>query len=133
MADSVDTLTLEATPRRRKVRFTNVCDGTGESAVIKLDKSTFADFKGEEPRMLVIDMMKWSIQGFASVRLFWDHTTDDEIAILSGNGERSYWEDGGLKDPISAGGTGDVLLTTNGNVSGATYDIELSVRLEPAP
>jgi hypothetical protein len=34
----------------------------------------------------------------------------------------------GLKDPRSAGGTGDILLTTAGTTSGQTYDITLWLR-----
>jgi hypothetical protein len=131
MADVVDTIVLETTNRRYIARFTNVSDATGEAAVIKVDKSTLVASNGEEPRRLIVDAIKWSIQGFASVRLFFDHTTDDELAVLSGNGERSYWGEGGLKDPLSAGGAGDIVLTTNGAVTGATYDIVLNCRLAP--
>lgn len=132
MADAVDTAVLQSTTRRYVARFTNVSDATGESAVVKVDKSTLVATDGLEPYRLILDYAKWSIQGFTSVRLFFDHTTDDEIAVLgTGAGERSYWESGGLKDPLSAGGTGDVLLTTAGAASGATYDIELNFRLEP--
>lgn len=133
MADAVDTIVLEDTPRRRIVRLTNVCDGTGESAVVKVDKSALVDFRGAEPRDLIIDEIEWAIQGFTSVRLLWDHTTDDEIAVLpTGSGYRNYWSAGGLRDPRSAGGAGDVLLTTAGNTSGSTYDITLNCRLTPA-
>ena len=132
MADSVDSLVLENTPRRYVVRLTNISDGTGESAVVKVDKSGLVDFKGLEPYRLIVDYIKWSIQGFASVRLYFDHTTDDELAVLAGNGERDYCDDGGMRDPMSAGGAGDIILTTNGGASGSTYDIELNVRLEAA-
>ena len=129
--DVVDSVVLETTPAYYKVRLTNVSDGTGESAVAKIDKSGLTDKNGAEPRRLVVMYMKWSIQGFTSVRLFFDHTTDDELAVLANNGERDYSADGGFKDPGSSGGTGDILLTTAGAVSGATYDIELIVRLDP--
>lgn len=132
MADTVDTLVLQSNQRRYIARFTNVSDATGESAVVKVDKSTLVAANGLEPYRLILDYAKWSIQGFTSVRLFWDHTTDDEIAVFgTGAGERNYAENGGLYDPVSAGGTGDVLLTTAGAASGATYDIELNFRLEP--
>jgi hypothetical protein len=131
MADTVDTVVLETTPVYRKVRLLNIGDGTGESAVVKVDKSALVDTKGLEPRRLIITYVKWAIQGFASVRLNFDHTTDDEGLVLpTGSGERDYLMDGGLKDPLTAGGTGDLLLTTNGGASGSTYDIVLHVRLD---
>lgn len=133
MADTVDTVVLQSNSRRYVARFTNVSDATGETSVVKVDKSALVDVRGSEPYRLIVDYMKWSIQGFTSVRLFFDHTTDDELAVLaSGTGERSYWENGGLPDPLSAGGTGDILLTTAGAASGSTYDIEINCRLEPA-
>lgn len=130
MPDVVDTAVLESTPDRIVVRLTNVSDATGESAVVKIDKSTLVANNGLEPRDLIVDEMEWNIQGFTSVRLFWDHTTDDELAVLTGTGYRQYWSDGGLKDPRSAGGTGDIVLTTAGAASGATYDIRLNCRLQ---
>lgn len=132
MADVVDSVVLESTIQRYIVRLTNVSDATGESAVVKVDKSTLVASNGLEPRDLIIDEIEWAIQGFTSVRLFWDHTTDDEIAVLpTGSGYRQYWSDGGLKDPRSAGGAGDIVLTTAGAASGATYDIRLNCRFQP--
>lgn len=132
MADVVDTIALISGQNRRVIRITNVSDGTGESAVIKVDKSTFVGPDGvNEPGKLVIEEIQWSIQGFSSVRLFWDHTTDDEVCVLgTGNGYFNYRSVGGLVDPASAGQTGDLLLTTAGAISGATYDITISVRFK---
>lgn len=133
MPDVVDTRVLESTPRRYVARFTNVSDATGESAVVKIDKSGLVDFAGREPHRLIIDYIKWSIQGFTSVRGLFDHDTDDEAFVLgTGTGERSFWGEGGLRDPLSSGGTGDLLFTTAGATSGNTYDIVVNCRLEPA-
>lgn len=124
MADTVDTVTLFRGTTRCAVRLTNISDGTGESAVVKVDKSALAVLLGiTEPAKIIIEYMDWAIQGFASVRLHFDHTTDDEIAVLCGNGARDFTPFDGLVDPGSAGGTGDIILTTNGGGSGSTYDI----------
>lgn len=132
MADAVDTIVLETTQLYYKVRLLNISDATGESGVVKIDKSTLVANNGEEPKRLIIQEVEWSIQGFASVRLNFDHTTDDEGMVLAtGAGYRDYRPHGGLKDPLSAGGTGDLLLTTNGAASGATYDIVVTARLQP--
>lgn len=132
MADTVDTIVMYSSPRRRKIRITNISDGTGESGVVKIDKSALTGPDGTEPSKLVVEEIDWDIDGM-QVRLFWDHTTDDEIAVLSGAGYRDYTSGGkthGLVDPGSAGDTGDILLTTNAHTAGDGYDIMITVRLK---
>jgi hypothetical protein len=130
MADTVDTITQFSGKNRLLVRIANISDGTGESAVVKVDKSTLTNAYGLEPAKLIVMSIHSMIQGFSSVRLYWDHTTDDELAVLpSGIAYRDFTEAGGLADPGSTGGTGDIILTTAGAVSGATYDILLDLLL----
>lgn len=126
MADTVDTITLFAGKDKYAIRLVNISDGTGESAVVKVDKSAIAATLGiTEPSKIIVEELYWNIQGFASVRLHWDHTTDDELEVLSTSGFRDYTYFGGLVDPGSAGGTGDIILTTNGGAAGSTYSIML--------
>lgn len=126
MADAVSTRTLVNSPTRVVIEVINRSDGVGESDVVKLDKSTFTTIKGTEPGQMSLASVQWSIQGFSSVQLEWDHTTDDVIAHLAaGNGAFDYEAFGTLRDPLSSGGTGDILLTTFGAVNNATYTIIL--------
>lgn len=134
MADAVDTLVI--VPQEAElhvVRLLNRSDGTGETNVVKVDKSTLVNVNGLEPDKLVIEQILSSIQGFTSVQFNFDHTTDDEAVILiPGNDYRNYGALGpgrAIKDPGSTGGTGDLLLTVYGPVSGATYDITLVIRM----
>lgn len=127
MADTVDTITLFNGSRRVVRRFTGISDGTGESAVVKFDKSAFTNGNGVEPGKLGIEWVEWNIQGYTSIRFFWDHTTDDEALILSGTGEMDFRTSGGLWDPASAGDTGDLIMTTAGHAANATYTITMSV------
>ena len=130
MADTVSTQVLTAGPRYYIARFTNISDGTGETLVTKVDISTLLTDKGIAPTKTSVEEIQWSIQGFTAVSLYWDHTTDDVIDVLAaGNGYREYGDLGYLKDPGSAGGTGDILLSTLGASSGATYDITLVLML----
>lgn len=138
MADAVTTITLSNSPERIGVHLTSISDGTGESAVIKVDKSTLTSTLGTEPASLDIEDIRWAIQGMTSVRLLWDHTTDDVAMCLTGSGYDQFiagaggdYPPKGLADPRSSGGTGDLLLTTNGAVSGATYDITIWLRKTP--
>lgn len=139
MADAVTTNVIIQTPTHYIVHLTNISDGTGESAVVKVDKSAIAvATDGAEADSLDIDQVRWAIQGFTSVRILWDHTTDDVALVLCGSGYddfrgrygdvNGFSQTSGLKDPRSSGGTGDILLTTNGGSSGATYDITLWLR-----
>jgi hypothetical protein len=125
LPDTVDTKVIH-NGRRYAVHCTNVSDSTGESAVAKIDISTLTNPNGKVCTSFTIDRIEYNIQGFTSVRLFWDHTTDDEIAVLpAGAGVLDWSVLGGKADPASSGGTGDVLLTTAGAVSGATYDLTI--------
>lgn len=129
MADLVTARYIFNGYKRKILHLTNIGDGTGESAVIKSDISTLT-FRGIlVPTWTTIDLIDYNIQGFASVRLHWDHTTDDLIAVLpEGAGCLDWYASGGKTDPKSSGGTGDILLTTNGGSSGATYDITIHFR-----
>jgi hypothetical protein len=123
MADAVVVRTVSKGQRKIVLQLTCISDGTGEAAVIKQAVSGLTKAKGDTVTNLRIDEIKWDVQGFTSVRLLWDHTTDDVAMIMSGKGSASFEHVGGLVDPRSTGGTGDLLLTSVGAVSGATYDI----------
>lgn len=129
MADAVTTNVIAQDETHYVVHLTNISDGTGESGVVKVDKSALTSRVGAEPAALDIEQIRWAIQGFTSVRLLWDHTTDDVAMVLCGSGYDDFRNCGGaLKDPRSSGTTGDILLTTNGGSSGASYDITIWVR-----
>jgi hypothetical protein len=137
MADAVTTNVISESPTHYLVHLTNISDGTGESAVTKVDKSTLVASDGSEPASLDIEEVQWSIGGFSSVRILWDHTTDDVGLALSGSGYKNFMgvnenrAPKGLADPRSSGDTGDIKLTTAGAISGATYDITLLLRKTP--
>ena len=126
MADTVTSEVIASGPRRYVVHLTNISDGTGESLVTKVDISTLKLANGVAPTKVAIAETQWSIQGFTSVRMYWDHTADDTALVLGqGCGYFDFSGIGNMPDPASAGGTGDILLTTGGAISGATYDITL--------
>lgn len=126
MADTVDTKIVYS-GRYHVVHLQNRSDGTGESGVTKVDISTLTTRAGAVCTYTTIDRIEYDCGGM-SVRLDWDHTTDDEITTLSGGGALDWSSVGGLTDPRSSGGTGDILLTTNGHASGDSYDISIWLR-----
>ena len=131
MVDTVDTNSIFTGTRKITRKFTNISDGTGETSVVKVDISGLTGPNGVgAPTYTSIEKIEGNVQGFTSVRLHWDHTTDDEIAILGTGCYYGDWRDEGcLVDPRSTGGTGDILLTTAGAAAGATYDITMTIRL----
>jgi hypothetical protein len=129
MADTVTAEYVYSGQRRKVLHLTGISDGTGESNVAKADISTLTFNFGQVPTYTAVDMIDYNIQGYNSIRLYWDHNTDDEIAILPAGANTIYFNSfGGKVDPRTTGGTGDILLTTNGHTSGATYDITIYFR-----
>jgi len=128
MADAATSNVIQSGPRNHSVLLTCVSDGTGESNSVKIDKSTLRLVNGLEPSAINIESVEWNIQGFTYVKLAWDHTADDTALVISGTGDMCF-KQGALKDPGGAGGTGDLLLTSVGAASAATYTILLNVSL----
>lgn len=124
MADTVSTKVIINNTVDYVVQLMNRSDGTGESAVVKIDKSTLTGPGGAEPSSLRIRKIKYDCNGMG-VDLFWDHTSDVKFASLgSGHGCFDYNDVGGLTD-TGSGDTGDVLLTTAGHTAGDSYMIIL--------
>jgi hypothetical protein len=128
MADTVNTQVLRSGGRYYTVRLTNESDGTGETDVAKVDISTLTTLSGQIATHSAVDYITYSVFGMDHVVLEWDHTVNDEIAVLSGQGVIDLTPWGGKTDPQSAGGTGDIVLTTVGATSGGGYDLTLEVR-----
>lgn len=136
MADAVTTNTIKGgvSAKRMIVHLTNLSDGTGESNVVKVDRSALTLPNGNSPSKINIRAVRWAIQGFTYIKLSWDHTADDTAFLLSGNGYDCFEVHGVLADPNTStdavtGAIGDLLLTTAGAASGATYDITLELDL----
>ncbi len=142
MADAVRTIVLHESPTHYVANFSNISDGTGEAAVIKVDKSAIAVASDNaEAGSLDIERVQYNCDGM-TVRILWDHTTDDVALSLSGNGDldfkgksgdvNGFHKLSGLKDPRSTGGAGDILFTTVGHSAGDSYNITLWLRKNPA-
>lgn len=125
MADSVNALTLFSSEKRVVMLFNNVSDGTGETAVAKVDISGLPGV----PTKVRINQIEYSTFGM-SVSILFDHDTDDRALVVQGDGCRDFRQWGGIHDPASAGGTGDILFTTNGATAGDTYSILLDLDLK---
>lgn len=131
MADVVTSTLLENGNRNWAYRFTNFSDGTGETAVAKVDGSasgplgvtiagqTFypgVHIKITEIRFQVTDM---------SLRIQWDATAAADAVILSpGADTLKFKKVGGIFIPVGlTGATGKILFTTIGQQVNSSYTV----------
>ena len=124
MADAVTSQILVDGERNAVMKFTNISDGTGETAVLKVDVSTLAG----APSSVKITHIEYDISGM-QVAILWDATTDVPAIVLSQGQQRfDFSNAGGLINNAGAGVTGDILFTTIGASANDTYSIVLHMK-----
>ena len=129
MADAVTSQTIIDGERNCVMKFTNVSDGTGESAVAKVDVSALAaNAAGVSCAEVRVMRISHAIVGM-SVQVFLDASSNVLLMELaeSSNGHMDFRDFGGLPNNAGSGKTGDVLFTTKGHSSGDTYSIVLEM------
>ena len=129
MADAVTSQTIIDGERNCVMKFTNVSDGTGESAVAKVDVSALAsNAAGVACSEVRVMRISHAIVGM-SVQLFFDATSNVLLAELaeSSTGHMEFQDFGGIPNNAGSGKTGDILFTTKGHSSGDTYSIVLEM------
>jgi len=127
MADAVASQTLLDGERLFIAKFTNISDGTGETAVVKIDVTTLA----RNAFNLACNGVKinkiWATTHGMEVRILWDASTDVFAWLIPQN--TNYLLDfssfGGLQNNGGTGVTGNVLFTTSDASSGDMYTIVL--------
>jgi len=123
MADAVSSQTIVDGGRNVVMKFTNLSDGTGEAAVVKVDVSALND----APAKVAIKRIIYNVTGMV-VSLLWDATTDVKIVDLGGDsGTMDFEAFGGVWNNSGTGITGDILLTTTGHTAGDSYTIVLEM------
>lgn len=122
MADAVSSQTLIDGAKNVVVKLTNTSDGTGESAVTKVDVSALSG----APAKVKINKIHYSVAGMVA-RLLWDATADVTIVDLQGDGCLDASCFGGLTNNAGAGVTGDIKLTTVGHTAADSYSIILEM------
>ena len=128
MADAVTATTVEDGPKEAIFYLTNTSDGTGESAVTKVDVSELSSLQdgtactGVRVKRITFTNVEMG------VKLLWDATTDVIAAELPADYSDTldYSDMSGLPNVAASGGnTGDIQLTTVGHSNGDTYSIVL--------
>ena len=129
MADAVTSQTIEDGERNCIMKFTNVSDGTGETAVAKVDVSALSNnSSGTACSEVRVMRVSHAIVGM-SVQLFLDATSNVFLMELaeSSNGHMNFKDFSGVPNNAGSGKTGDILFTTKGHSSGDTYSIVLEM------
>ena len=130
MADAVTSQTIIDGPNKAVMKFTNISDGTGESAVNKVDVSALSTSSdGDTCTSVIIEKIWWQCNGM-KVKLLFDATSDAFCIELGENqsGHHDYTSFGGLTNNAGSGVTGDILFTTVGHSSADSYTVVLYMR-----
>ena len=127
MADAVTSQLLFDGERHAVMKFTNISDGTGETAALKVDVTALApNAAGKACDGVTLERIHASINGM-SVSVLWDATTDVPAVVLApgmytfDHTTLQLWNNAGV------GVTGNVLFTTIGAALGKTYSIVLEM------
>lgn len=129
MADTVTSQTIQDGERKAVLKFTNISDGTGESAVTKVDVSAMTkNTRGESCSEVAVAKIWWQCVGMG-VELLNDASTDTLIIGLSpdSNGMHDYSSFSAIPNDAGSGKTGDIKFTTIGASSGDTYTVILEL------
>ena len=128
MADAVATQTLLDGERLVVMKFTNLSDGSGESAVNKIIVANLAPNSfGAACVDLKINKV-WSTTTGMGVNILWDATTD--VLAWTIPADTNYWMEfgeqlGGIPNNAGTGKTGNLAFSTVGASAGDAYSIIL--------
>jgi hypothetical protein len=127
MADAVTSQTILDGERLFIAKFTNISDGTGETAVLKIDVSTLAPNSFNLAcNGVKLNKIYGTTHGM-EVRILWDATTDQFAWQIPQNSNylMDFSSFGGIPNNAGAGKTGDVLFSTSDASAGDMYSIVL--------
>ena len=124
MADAVTSQTLIDGSKKAVIKFTNISDGSGESAVAKVDVSELFG----SPSKVKINKIWYTTDGMA-VQMLWDATANVLAYTLAADqtGCLKFACFGGIINNAGTGVTGDILFTTVGHTAGDSYSIILEM------
>jgi len=123
MADAVTSQTLFDNERTAIMKFTNISDGTGESAVLKVDVSALTpSASGKTCTKVTVTKIYIANHGM-EVRMLWDATTDVPFFLSSPGATQTLDMTGfgGITNNGGTGSTGDIVFSTADASSGDTY------------
>ena len=129
MADAVTTQTLLDGERLAIMKFTNISDGTGETAVTKVNVSTLtASNSGKACTGVTVTKITSVCHGM-EVRMYWDASTDVPffLSTINTNYENDFSNFGGITNNAGTGKNGNIVFSTADASSGDTYTVVLEM------
>jgi hypothetical protein len=129
MADAVTSQTLLDGERLAIMKFTNISDGTGESAVTKVNVANLAKSNSGRACTGVTVTKITSVCHGMEVRMYWDATTDVPffLSTINTNYENDFSKMGGITNNAGAGKNGNILFSTTDQSNGDTYTVVLEM------
>ena len=129
MADALTSQVIQDGGRTAVLKYTNISDGTGQSAAVLVDVDTLSadPVTGQACTGVTLQTITFSNIGMG-VELLWDATANVPLLNLPQD-----WEDTidfsafGIPNNAGTGKTGDILDTTVNHTLGDTYLLVLTV------
>jgi len=111
------------------MKFTNISDGTGETAVTKVNVANLASSASGKPCTGVNVVKISSVCHGLEVRMYWDATTDVPffLSTINTNYTNDFSEFGGITNNSGAGKNGNIVFSTSDASSGDTYTVVLEM------
>lgn len=127
MADAVTSQVILDGERLYIAKFTNISDGTGETAVNKIVVANLAPNSFNLACNGVKINKIWASTHGMEVRILWDATTDQFAWVIPQNTTYNMCFDtfGGIPNNAGTGVTGNVAFTTSDASAGDMYTIVL--------
>jgi hypothetical protein len=125
LADAVTSQILVDGARNTVMKFTNISDGSGESAVAKV---TVSNLVGAPSRVAIKRIQ--AVTFGMGIDILWDATTDVIAYHVPENQfvDHDFTSFGGIPNNAGAGVTGNILFTTVGAAANDRYTIILWVQ-----
>ena len=129
MADAVTSQTLLDGERLAIMKFTNISDGTGETAVTKVTVSSLTANAAGLPCTGVVVSKITSVCHGLEVRMYWDATTDVPffLSTINTNYQNDFSSFGGITNNAGTGKNGNIVFSTADASSGDTYTVVLEM------
>lgn len=130
MADAVTSQTLLDGERLAIMKFTNISDGTGETAVTKVNVSSLAKSASGLACTAVSVLKITSVCHGLEVRMYWDADADVPffLSTINTNYQNDFSSFGGITNNAGAGKNGNIVFSTSDQSSGDTYTVVLEMQ-----
>jgi len=129
MADAVTSQTLMDGERLAVMKFTNISDGTGETAVTKVTVSALNPNSWGKACTGVTVTKIMSVCHGMEVRMYWDASTDVPffLSTVNTNYENDFSSFGGIANNAGTGKNGNIVFSTSDQTNGDTYTVVLEM------